>query len=351
MRRREVIAGLAAAAAWPLAARAQQPAERTRRIGILGDERWPPIDSLKQGLRNLGYVEGQNLEIVYCFAAGQAERYPGLAAELVALPVELIVTLGTPASVAAKRATEAIPIVVQTGDPVAAGLVRDLAHPGGNVTGFSGQAADAEGKRLGLLKELLPSLSRVAVLVNPANSLSAVFLDNARSGAIALGLRLDPVEASSVPELERALHRATQRPARCCAGDRRPRAAVDRQDANRRVPDDEPAALHLQLSRACAGGWPHGLRCELSRHLPPERGARYRQDFEGHQARRPSCPAAHGIPADLESQDREGARPDCPTDPPRARRRGDRMRRREVGLRSTMRFGSWPSAAMADLSL
>ena len=76
MRRREVIAGLAAAAAWPIGARAQQPAERTRRIGILGDERWPPIDSLKQGLRNLGYVEGQNLEIVYRFAAGQAERTP-----------------------------------------------------------------------------------------------------------------------------------------------------------------------------------------------------------------------------------------------------------------------------------
>jgi putative tryptophan/tyrosine transport system substrate-binding protein len=203
MRRREIIALLTGAAAWPCAAQAQQ-SRRMRRIGILADERWPPIDSLKEGLRNLGYIEGQNLEVVYRFAAGQAERYPGLAAELVALPVELIVALGTPASVAAKRATEAIPIVVQTGDPVAAGLVRDLAHPGGNVTGFSGQAADAEGKRLGLLKELLPSLSRVAVLVNPANSLSAVFLDNARSGAIALGLRLDPVEASSVADLERA---------------------------------------------------------------------------------------------------------------------------------------------------
>jgi putative ABC transport system substrate-binding protein len=204
MRRREFIAGLGGAAAIPLAARAQRPAERRRRIGILADERWPPIDSLKQGLRDLGYVEGQNLEVVYRFAEGQAERYPGLAAELVALPVELIVALGTPASVAAKRATEAIPIVVQTGDPVAAGLVRDLAHPGGNVTGFSGRAADAEGKRLGLLKELLPSLSRVAVLVNPANSLSALFLDNARSGAIALGLGIDPVEASSVADLERA---------------------------------------------------------------------------------------------------------------------------------------------------
>jgi putative ABC transport system substrate-binding protein len=189
--------------AWPLAARAQQRAERMRRIGILADERWPPIDSLKQGLRNLGYVEGQNLEVVDRFAAGQAERYPGLAAELVALPVDLIVALGTPASVAAKRATDAIPIVVQTGDPVAAGLVRDLAHPGGNVTGFSGQGADAEGKRLELLKELLPSLSRVAVLVNPANRFSLIALDHARSSAIALGLRIDSVEASSVADLER----------------------------------------------------------------------------------------------------------------------------------------------------
>jgi ABC-type uncharacterized transport system substrate-binding protein len=204
LKRREFITLIGGAAAWPLVAHAQQP-HPMRRIGILADERWPPIDSLKQGLRNLGYVEGQNLEIVYRFAAGQAERYPGLAAELVALPVEVIVALGTPASVAAKRATEAIPIVVQTGDPVAAGLVADLAHPGGNVTGFSGQAADAEGKRLELLKELLPSLSRVAVLVNPANSFSAVALDNARSGATALGLRLEPVEVSSVADLDRAL--------------------------------------------------------------------------------------------------------------------------------------------------
>ena len=204
MRRREFITLIGGAAAWPLAGHAQQP-HPMRRIGILADERWPPIDSLKQGLRTLGYVEGQNLEIVYRFAAGQAERYPGLAAELVALPVEVIVALGTPAAVAAKRATESIPIVVQTGDPVAAGLVADLAHPGGNVTGFSGQAADAEGKRLELLKELLPSLSRVAVLVNPANSFTMLALDSARSGAIALGLRLDPVEASSVADLDRAL--------------------------------------------------------------------------------------------------------------------------------------------------
>src|SRR4029453_11339155 len=111
MKRREFITLMGGAAAWSLAAAAQQPAARMRRIGILADERWPPIDSLKQGLRNLGYVEGQNLEVVYRFAAGQAERYPGLAAELVALRVAVIVALGTPASVAAKRATEAIPIV------------------------------------------------------------------------------------------------------------------------------------------------------------------------------------------------------------------------------------------------
>ena len=184
IRRRELIVALGGAAAWPLAARGQQP-NPIRRIGVLADERWPPIDSLMQGLRDLGYFEGQNLEIVYRFAAGQAERFPSLAAELVALPVEVIVALGTPASVAAKRATEAIPIVVQTGDPVAAGIVSNLAHPGGNVTGFSGQAADAEGKRLELLKELLPSLSRVAVLVNPANSFSAVALHNARPAATA----------------------------------------------------------------------------------------------------------------------------------------------------------------------
>src|SRR5215470_10870903 len=145
VRRRDFMTLLGgAAAAWPLAARAQQP-HPMRRIGILADEGWPPIDSLKQGLRMLGYVEGQNLEIVYRFAAGQAEQYPGLAAELVALPVEVIVALGTPASVAAKRATEAIPIVVQTGDPVAAGLVRDLAHPGATSPGSPGRLPTPKG--------------------------------------------------------------------------------------------------------------------------------------------------------------------------------------------------------------
>jgi len=204
MRRRDVIAWLAGAAlAWPLVTLAQSSA-RARRIGVLADEPWPPLDSLSQGLRELGYIEGQNLQIEYRFAAGKAERYASLAAELVAVPVEVIVTLGTPATRAAKRATDTIPIVMQAGDPVATGLIADLAHPGANVTGFSGQAAEAEGKRLELLKELLPSLSRVAVLLNPANPYCRVALDNAQHGATALGLRLDPVEVATGGDLDRA---------------------------------------------------------------------------------------------------------------------------------------------------
>src|SRR6516225_7761219 len=137
--RRKLLAALAgSAAAWPLAAPAQQPA-RLWKIGVLANESWPPLEGLRHGLRELGYVEGKNHVFLYRFAQGQAERFQVLASELVSLPVDLIVAWGTPASLAAHKATATIPIVMSAGDPVGAGIVSSLAHPGGNVTGISVQ--------------------------------------------------------------------------------------------------------------------------------------------------------------------------------------------------------------------
>ena len=204
MRRREFIALVGGAVAWPLAARAQQP-ERMRRIGVIANEEWPPLEGLRQGLRELGYVEGKNIRIEYRFAEGRAERYSAFAAELVGFQVDLIVSQGTPASLAARKATSSIPIVMSAGDPVAAGVVTSLHRPGGNVTGVSTQGAEMEGKRLGLLKELLPSLSRVAVLSNPANPYCVIAVQDARRAATALGLQLDVVDASKPSDLNSAL--------------------------------------------------------------------------------------------------------------------------------------------------
>jgi putative ABC transport system substrate-binding protein len=182
-----------------------QSQSRVWRIGVLGNEPWPPLDGLRQGLQELGYVDGRNLRIEYRFAAGHTGGYAALAAELVSIPADAIVTVGTPASLAAKHATRTIPIVMQSGDPLASGLVSSLAHPGENVTGFSSQGTDAEGKRLELLRELVPALSRVVVLSNPRNPYCRLAAESARLGATALGLHIDVVDMSEGVDLDRAL--------------------------------------------------------------------------------------------------------------------------------------------------
>ena len=154
-----------------------QPQGKVWRIGIL--ETVSPelnaanLDAFQQGLRELGYIEGRNLIIEYRSADGRSERFPSLAAELVGLKVDLIVTRGTPASLAAKRATRTIPVVMaNAGEPVETGLVISLARPGGNVTGLSSLTVRLEAKRLGLLRELVPGITRIAALYNmssPAN--------------------------------------------------------------------------------------------------------------------------------------------------------------------------------------
>lgn len=204
LQRREFICFLGAAAAWSTVAAAQTP-NRIWKIGILANENWPPLKGLPLGLQELGYLEGKNYQFEYRFAQGRAERYPALASELVNLPVDLIVAWGTPASLAAHKATTTIPIVMSAGDPVGAGIVSSLARPGGNVTGISVQMAEQEGKRLELLKKLLPRFSRVVVLSNPSNPYCAIAVREARLGATALGLESHVVDATNSRELDRAL--------------------------------------------------------------------------------------------------------------------------------------------------
>jgi putative ABC transport system substrate-binding protein len=210
--RRQFITLLGAVAAWPLDAIAQRSAE-VRRVGVLANEPWPPLEGLRDGMRGLGYIEKQSLYFEHRFAEGRAERFPALAAELVRLPADAIVAWGTPAGLAAKQATGTVPIVIISGDPIAVGLVPGLSHPAGNVTGLSTVAAELEGKRIQLLKELLANLARVAVLSNPTNPFCNVAVEHARVAAMALHLDLDVVEASDERELDRAfLTLSRQRP-------------------------------------------------------------------------------------------------------------------------------------------
>jgi putative ABC transport system substrate-binding protein len=202
-----------AAAAWPRGWRAQQPPDTTRlvRIGVLASFLLPPLRRFSQKLKELGYVEGEALRFEYRFAEGHDDRYSILAAELVALPVDLILTSGTPAALAAKTATSTVPIVMASvGDAANTGIVSSLARPGGNITGFSALNVELEGKRLELLKELIPHLSRVGMLANAANPLLDVSLKNLRPAAATLGLSLDIFEIRNTNEIDGALLKLVQ---------------------------------------------------------------------------------------------------------------------------------------------
>src|SRR6202049_2717176 len=208
MRRREVITLLgSAAAAWPLAARAQQPAMPV--IGFLSsaspDQYAIRLRAFHQGLKEAGYVEGQNVAVEYRWAEGQNNRLPVLAAELVHRQVDVIVAGGgTPSAVAAKAATAAIPIVFEVAtDPVKIGFVAGLDKPGGNLTGVTNLNVEIGPKRLELLHELLPSVTVVAVLVNPANpALFEPFVRSLQTAASGLGLELHVLDASTERDLD-----------------------------------------------------------------------------------------------------------------------------------------------------
>ena len=205
MKRREFIGLVGGAAAWPLTARAQQAVGKIVTIGVLAIEPWPPIDTFRQALNNLGYIEGKNVRFEYRYAKGYNERLPELANDLVGLNVDVILTWGTDAVLAAKQATTTIPIVMGTiGDPLGIGIVTNLAHPGGNVTGSSSRAAELEAKRLELLKEAVPGLSRVAILFNPTNHYMPLALQSARKGAQMLHVSLAVYEVHDTTTLDAA---------------------------------------------------------------------------------------------------------------------------------------------------
>jgi len=202
-RRSVLLAGAAAAVAPRLAA--EEPA-KPKRIGILAPAPFKPIDSFRERLRDLGWSEGQNVEFAYRWAEGDDTRYRALAAELVSLKVDLIVTWSSPAALAAKEATGTIPIVMGAiGTALETGVVPNLAHPGGNITGFSSQNIEIAGKHIGLLKDLVPGIGRVAALWNAANPGAAVGLGYAQKAAKAAGMTLDNIQIGDASDLETAL--------------------------------------------------------------------------------------------------------------------------------------------------
>src|ERR1700704_2946555 len=207
IRRREFIFTLGgAAAAWPVAARAQQPKVPTIGALVIGnispEEFWREF---RQGLRDLGYIEGQNIRFEFRSAEGQIDRLPEVAAELVRLKVDVIVTWFTPTAVAAKQATREIPIVMaETGDPIGTGLVMSLPRPGGNVTGIASVTAELAGKIVQLIRDMLPSARRVTALANAIDPFSKPFLEQIQLGGEATGTAIQPIRISNNEEFESA---------------------------------------------------------------------------------------------------------------------------------------------------
>jgi ABC-type uncharacterized transport system substrate-binding protein len=210
LNRRDFVSLLVGAAAtWPLAARGQ-PSGKVHRIGFLGvfsdAEFRRRVDTLRAGLRQLGYEEGKNIVIHYRWAEGRFDRLPELAAELVKLNVDVIVTHTAPGSRAAKQATSTIPVVMAAvGDPVDGGLVASLARPGGNLTGLTFFFAEVSAKRIELIKEAIPTLSRVAVFVNPANPSQPLALATMQRTASALAVELVPIEVKARDDIAAAI--------------------------------------------------------------------------------------------------------------------------------------------------
>ena len=212
MKRRAFITLLGgAAAAWPLAARAQRSG-KVWRIAFIAHRYETFYDALFEGLRELGYIEGRNLIVERRYAEGHAERFHEFAAEMVRLNVDIVVVVTTPAALAVKKATTTIPIVHPAAiDPVGTGLIASLAHPGGNLTGLAVLNAELSAKRLELLKEVVPGLSRAAVLWNAANPANTLAWRETEGAARALGVTLQSNEVRDVQDFDGAFAAIAQR--------------------------------------------------------------------------------------------------------------------------------------------
>jgi putative ABC transport system substrate-binding protein len=213
-RRKLIVALGASVLAAPFRIRAQQ-VKKSVVVGILATEdqlsAQTVVAAFKQGLQELGYVEGKNLTLQLRFADGKLERVPGFATELVNLKVDVIVSAGTVTTIALQKATSTIPIVMaNTLDPVGNGLVKTLARPGGNITGLSSLGGDIGGKHLEMLLSVAPKLSRVAVLLNPGNQSHPLVLKSIQSAALKTSTTILPLEARTAPEIENAFSAMTQ---------------------------------------------------------------------------------------------------------------------------------------------
>ena len=250
MNRRAFIAVLGGVAAWPLAARAQQ-SQKVARLGFLGAESATgyanQLGGFRQGLIDLGYIEGTTVVIEYRWAEGKIARLPELAVELVRSNVDVIVAHGTPGILAAKQATASIPIVMAvSGDAEASGLVASLARPGGNVTGSTFFNPELAAKRFELLKETLPGLTEVGLLLNPANPINEPIVPKIELTAQALGLEVHPFGVRSPVEFEGAF---------AAMAAKRVGAVVIIDDAT--LIANAPAAARLALQqRLPSSGWP-----------------------------------------------------------------------------------------------
>src|SRR5262245_9205523 len=363
MRRRQFItliggAAVAPSMLWPLAARARQ-GERMRRIGVLLNlsaeepETAARITAFAQGLAELGWTVGRNLRIDYRWGADQAEGYHGSAKELLALGADVVLASSSPAVAALQAETRTAPIVfVQVTDPVGAGYVASMARPGGNITGFTNFDYGISAKWLELLKEIAPRVTRAAVLRDPTVVVGIGQLGAMQSVAPSLGVELRPVDTRDAGEIERAITEFAKG-----------------SNGGLILPSGAFAARHRGLIIALAGPPPAagGLclpllrrrrRLDLLRdrhHRPvPARSGLRRPHPQGREAGRPSGAGADQVRAGAQSQDRQDAQPRRAGDRAHARRRGDRMNRREfitlAGSAATAASAAWPLAAQAQRS-
>jgi hypothetical protein len=316
-----------AAAAWPLAARGQQPTMPA--VGFLGSSsaaEWGPfVTAFQRGLKETGFVEGENFTIEYRWADGQYDRLPALAADLVRRQVAVILAAGSPVpALAAKAATATIPIVFALGiDPVQFGLVASLNRPGGNITGVNFLVAHLAEKALGLIHELVPNVAVGGMFVNPNNPNADSVTRNAREMARSLGLQLHILNASTAPEIDAAF------------------AGLVEQRIGMLLSAPDPPVYGPARSGRGAGRAPRGsgdllrarvrhrrrldeLRNEYQRGVPPGRDLRWKNP-QGCMAGRPARRAVDAIRVRHESQSRQGAGPHDSRQVARARRRGDRI--------------------------
>jgi len=208
VRRREFITLLCGAvAAWPLAARAQQAASTVRQVGLIASAPPTPamLNAFRDGMRERGYIEGQNLSVAVRWPQGSFDQDPSVVTELVNSNVDVIVAWATPAVIAVRRATSTIPIVmVAVGDPVGSGFIASLARPGGNITGLSAVAVDLSAKLMELFVELVPGMKRVGVVRNPNNPGSTAMLRETENAVRKLNIQVEVVDAQTSDEFERA---------------------------------------------------------------------------------------------------------------------------------------------------